>query len=261
MPEMLRGAFERDGLTLSFLDTGGEGRPLVALHAHWMEASTFIPLHEALRSDWRTIALDQRGHGFSDHPSHYTRADYLGDIGALLDHLRLDTAVLLGNSLGGANAYQFSARYPDRVSAMIIEDMGAEIEGQTAFALDWAGFYPTRAALEAKIGERLAPALSPSIRETARGWRLSFEPTDTEASQAALNGNHWDDWLASGCPALLIGGRDSKVTKPAHLQDMATRRQNTELAMLDGGHVVHFDNPMGFAKAVGDFLGNLSNAR
>lgn len=250
---MKRLSFTHHGLTLSFLDSG-DGSPLVALHAHWMEAATFAPLAEMLPPRWRLIALDQRGHGFSDHAPSYTRIDYLGDIVGLLDHLGLRSVVILGNSLGGANAYQFAARFPDRVSAMIIEEIGAVINDDTSFALPWAGLYATRAALEERIGERLVPALTPSIRETAAGWMLAFNPHDTVQSQKALNGDYWDDWLASSCPALLIGGRDSRVTDAALLKQMATRRPNTKLVTLAGGHVVHFDNPEGFAKAVGEFI-------
>jgi esterase len=250
---MKRLSFTRDGLTLSYLD-GVDGSPLVALHGHWMEAATFAPLAETLPPRWRSIALDQRGHGFSDHAPSYTRADYIGDIAGLLDHLGLISVVLLGNSLGGANAYQFAARFPDRVSAMIIEDIGAVINDDTSFSLPWAGLYATRAALEQRIGERLVPALTPSIRETAAGWTLAFDPRDTVQSQKALNGDHWDDWLASSCPALLIRGRDSHVTDAAQLEQMASRRPNTKLVTLAGGHVVHFDNPEGFARTVGEFL-------
>jgi esterase len=250
---MKRLSFSHDGLTLSFLDSG-DGFPLVALHGHWMEAATFAPFAETFPPRWRLIALDQRGHGFSDHVPSYTRVDYLGDIVGLLDHLGLRSAVLLGYSLGGVNAYQFAARFPDRVAAMIIEDIGAVINGDTGFALPWAGLYATRAALEERIGERLVPELTPSIRETAAGWTLAFDPHDTVQSQKALNGDHWDDWLASSCPALLIGGRDSHVTDSAQLEQMATRRPNTKLVTLAGGHVVHFDNPEGFATTVGEFL-------
>ena len=231
--ELQRRAFSHDGVTLSYLDSGG-GRPLLALHAHWMEAATFASFGGALPRAWRLIALDQRGHGFSDHASSYSRADYLGDIVALLDHLGLLSVVLLGNSLGGANACQFAAGFPHRVAALIVEDIGAVIDDDTSFALPWAGLYPTRAALGARSGARLVPALSASIRETAAGWRLAFDPNDTVASQSALNGDHWDDWLASSCPALLIGGRDSRVTDAAQLAQMASRRPNTQLAMLAG---------------------------
>src|SRR5271156_2386875 len=97
VPHMERCAFSRDGLRFSYLDSGGKGRPLVALHAHIMEALTFAPLAARLAPEWRLIALDQRGHGHSDHAASYTRADYLQDLEAFFDHLNLNDAVLLGN--------------------------------------------------------------------------------------------------------------------------------------------------------------------
>ncbi len=82
-----------------------------------MEGVTFAPLAAARAPAWRVVALDQRGHGHSDHAPRaggYAREAYLGDVTALVAHLGLDTAVLLGNSLGGVNAYQFAARRPAR---------------------------------------------------------------------------------------------------------------------------------------------------
>jgi pimeloyl-ACP methyl ester carboxylesterase len=73
-------------------------------------------------------------------------------------------------------------------------------------------------------------------------------------SQNHLNGDHWADWLGTECPALLIRGRDSRVTTAAHCEEMAMRRPHVHLIELDGGHVVHFDNPVGFAETVREFL-------
>ena len=258
--EMTRTAFPRDGLTLSYLDADNAGRPLIALHAHWMEGATFRRLAGDLAHEWRVIALDQRGHGYSDHASTYRREDYVADIRGLFDHLKLDRAVLLGNSLGGVNAYQFAVRHPDRVVAMIIEDIGVEIHDDTSFALPWGGKFSTRGALDAKLGERMAPALAPSIRETADGWCLAFDPRDTVASQGELNGDHWDDWLDSDRPALIVRGKASRVSDRKQLQSMAQRRPNTEFLEIDGGHVVHFDNPEGFAAAIKSFLDRVAQA-
>ena len=72
-------------------------------------------------------------------------------------------------------------------------------------------------------------------------------------SQTYLNGDHWADWLASTCPALLIRGQDSRVTTQEHVEEMAERRPDT----LSGGHVVHFDNPKGFNVAALEFLEQL----
>ena len=255
---MQRYKFQHDGLTLSYLDVEGGGRVVIALHAHWMEGGTYAPLAAALAPDWRVIALDQRGHGHSDHAKTYTRDDYLGDLEALFDHLGVEEpAVLIGNSLGGVNAYQFAASHPRRVRALVVEDIGAEIRDDTSFALPWAGVYETREALAQRVGARFVPYLEPSFREVPGGWKLAFDPRDTVASQNSLNGDHWIDWLESHCPALLIRGNDSRVTTQAHLEQMASRRPNTRLEVLEGGHVVHLDNPSGFAEAVRKFLQQL----
>jgi hypothetical protein len=55
---MKRHQFQRDGLVLSYLDSGGDGRTLVALHAHWMEGSTYAPFAAELAPEWGVIALD-----------------------------------------------------------------------------------------------------------------------------------------------------------------------------------------------------------
>lgn len=231
---------------------------MIALHAHWMEGTTFAPLAAALAPDWRVLALDQRGHGYSDHAKSYTRDDYAGDLETLLAHLSLEApAVLLGNSLGGVNAYQFAARHPSLVRALVIEDIGAVVGDDTSFALPWGGVYESHEALAQRVGARFVPYLEPSFRETPEGWRLAFDPRDIVASQNALNGDHWNDWLASDCPALLIRGKDSRVTTQVHMEQMASRRPNTRIEVLDGGHVVHLDNPSGFAEAVKTFLQEL----
>jgi pimeloyl-ACP methyl ester carboxylesterase len=77
---MKRHYFQSGKLNLSYLDGGEAGTALIALHSHWMEGLTLGPLAEALAPRWRVIALDQRGHGHSDHAASYIRNDYLSDI-------------------------------------------------------------------------------------------------------------------------------------------------------------------------------------
>jgi esterase len=252
---MNRRELRHEGRRLSYLDAEGPGDLVVALHGHWMEAITFEPLARALSPAWRIVALDQRGHGHSDRAPTYRREDYLGDLDALLAHLAPESpVVLLGHSLGGVNAYQYAARHPERVRALVVEDIGAVNAADAHFVLDWAGNFETREALERRIGSRLSPYLRESFRETASGWRLAFEPEDMVRSQELLNGDRWADWLATVCPALLLRGRQSRLTTQDHLEEMAARRPGTRLVVLDGGHVVHADDPDGFAREVRAFL-------
>jgi len=256
-----RRSFAHDGLTFSYLDSSSQAGPaarsLVALHGHLMEAATFAPLAAALAPHWRILALDQRGHGHSSHARSYTRADYISDIEAFFHHLHLEKAVLLGSSLGGVNAFQFAARHPRQVQAFILEDIGAVVTDDISFILPWSGVSPTREALVAKVGERFAPYLEDSFRQTPDGWTLAFEPSELVGSQRNLCGDHWQDFLATACPALLLRGTESRVTSAEHLEQMAARRPDTTLVPLDGGHILHYDTPLGFTAAVRDFLDSL----
>jgi pimeloyl-ACP methyl ester carboxylesterase len=117
--------------------------------------------------------------------------------------------------------------------------------------------YPTAEALEQKIGERLAWSVRPSFRETAHGWTLAFDPEDLVSMKEVLNGDFWDEWMVSTCPALVVRGTNSKAVDGKLLASMAARRPNTELVSLDAGHVTHHDDPVGFVSNVRAFLRKL----
>jgi pimeloyl-ACP methyl ester carboxylesterase len=223
----------------------------------WMEARTFECFAKAM-PDWRIVSMDQRGHGLSDHASDYSRAAFVGDIAALLDHLRVsEPVVIVGNSLGGTNAFFFAAQQPDRVRALVIEEGPPEQHEPMEFVLEWRGIYPTREALEEKIGQRLAWSVAPSFRETAHGWTLAFDPADLATMKQILNGDFWNEWLGSSCPALVIRGTQSKAVDGTLLESMAQRRANTQMLSLEAGHVTHHDDAEGFNAAVRRFLQEL----
>ncbi|GHC75473.1 alpha/beta fold hydrolase [Streptomyces cinnamoneus] len=249
-----------NGRRLSYLDFGGTGRPLVALHGHLSEGATFAHLAAALGPEWRLIAPDQRGQGESDRTPDYSREGYLADLEALLDHLGLEETVLLGHSLGAINAYQFAARHPERVSALV------NAEGPASLGLDGSnpfGFLknlpyqaPTREALIEGLGPA-APFFADRLRENADGsWRLPFHPQDMYRSEDQVHGDHWADWTATSCPALLVRG--AKGVIPAEqAAAMVDRRSGTVAIELDADHLVYTAAPDAFATAVRDFLDTL----
>jgi esterase len=255
MTVVSRKSFRHDGITLSYLDPGGSGAPVVALHAYWMEAGTWTSLAEALAPQWRVIALDQRGHGYSDKPDDLSWEAFMGDLEALLDHLGIAGPVpLIGNSLGGTVAFRFAARQPDRVAAMLIEESPAVEDAHLDFMRVWEGVFPTREALTETIGERLAWSVEPSFRKVDGGWTLAFSAKQLADALDGLNGDFWADWLATEHPILLIRGSDSRAVDGVQLMEMARRRANTRLETLDAGHVVHHDAPAAFNALARAFL-------
>jgi pimeloyl-ACP methyl ester carboxylesterase len=258
----VRAALDLDGRRLSYLDFGGNGRPLLALHGHLDQGATFAPLAQELAPQWRVIAPDQRGQGASDRAPDYTRAGYLADAVGLVEHLGVSAAVVLGHSLGGLNAYQLAARHPELVTALVIEDAGAEmgVEGGANPFLFLKGC-PYEAATRQELIAGLGPAgpmFADALRQLPDGsWRLPFHPQDMIDSEAQNEGDHWDDWVASRCPALLLYGERSPVVSAAQARAMVQRRPGTRAAALDAGHFVHSEQPQAFAAAVRTFLSEL----
>ncbi|MEC3975909.1 alpha/beta fold hydrolase [Amycolatopsis sp. H20-H5] len=253
-----------DGRRLSYLDFGGPGRPLLALHGHLDEGRTWSALAAALSPRWRVIAPDQRGHGDSDRAPGYTRDDYVADALALLDHLGVERVVALGHSGGGMTAYRLAARHPERVVAVVDEDgpvaNHGDGPGPLSFVLDLPYEAPTRDALLAGLGQ-LAPMVAETVRENRDGtWRLPFHPRDTVVSEEHTRGEHWADWLGSDCPALLVLALRSQALPLEQGREMVARRTNTRLAELDTDHFVHTADPAGFAGAVREFLDTLDPA-
>jgi 3-oxoadipate enol-lactonase len=90
-----------NGQHLYFEDSGGDGLPVLFSHGFLMDHSMFDPQVAALRSEFRCITWDERGHGASSVDGPFTYWDSARDALALLDHLGIDSAVFVGMSQGG----------------------------------------------------------------------------------------------------------------------------------------------------------------
>lgn len=118
-----------NGLQIHYLDWGNAGKqPLMLLHGIARMARAFDHIAAQLAQHYHVLAVDMRGHGDSGwHPAGaYLVEDYASDIEALLDQLNLREVVLWGASTGGRVAQWVAARRPERVAAVIVEDVGPE---------------------------------------------------------------------------------------------------------------------------------------
>jgi pimeloyl-ACP methyl ester carboxylesterase len=122
--------FTHDDVEIAFLDEG-EGEPIVLVHGfasnkeiNWVYPGWVTTLTRAGR---RVIALDNRGHGASAKlydPAAYHSAVMAEDVRALLDHLGLNRADVMGYSLGARNTAFLALAHPDRVRAAVLGGLG-----------------------------------------------------------------------------------------------------------------------------------------
>jgi pimeloyl-ACP methyl ester carboxylesterase len=102
-----------------------QGRPVILLHGLLLSQEMDRPLAEALAARGnRAITFDLLGHGRSDRPRdmwRYSMATFGDQVVALMDHLGLEQAVVMGTSLGANAALEVASKRPERLRGMVIE--------------------------------------------------------------------------------------------------------------------------------------------
>jgi esterase len=175
--------------------------------------------------------------------------------------LELGPCVVLGQGLGGVNAYQLAARHPRLVKGLVIEDAGAVCQDDLTWAAKWPARWPTYAALKQFLaGAGLAndTYYSESLCEFEDGWGFRFRGRDMCLSQESLNGDWSADWKASTCPALLLRGEQSQSPSAEHAREMVAVRPHTRLVEFAGvGGNLHAADPERYATEVRVFLDHL----
>lgn len=132
--------FNHDGFDLAFIDQG-DGEPVLLIHGfasshsvNWVTPGWVKTLTEA---GYRAIAFDNRGHGASSksyEPEDYRAQKMAGDAAALLDHLGIPRAHVMGYSMGARIAAFTALDYPEKVATLILGGLG---EGMVKGVGDW----------------------------------------------------------------------------------------------------------------------------
>src|SRR5262245_59421292 len=140
-----------DGVRVHYQEKG-EGEPLVLIHGY--TASTFVwkDVFEPLSEQFRVIAVDLKGFGFSGKPDgDYTRRAQGELVVHLLDHLKIDQAILCGSSMGGEIGLNAARYHPQRIAALILVDSaGVTVSGGGSVSpgiAQWPVIGPALAAL------------------------------------------------------------------------------------------------------------------
>ena len=111
-----------DGLPVHYQEKG-TGTPIVLIHGYTSSTYTWKDVFEQLSRTFRVIAVDLKGFGFTAKPDgDYTRRAQGDLVIRFLDHLKIDQAILCGNSMGGEVSLNAAVRYPQRILALVLVD-------------------------------------------------------------------------------------------------------------------------------------------
>ncbi|WP_332897242.1 alpha/beta fold hydrolase [Haladaptatus sp. CMSO5] len=109
---------------LTYYEEVGDGPPLVFIHGAIVDHNQWTPQVDALSDVFRTIVYDVRGHGRTGGSATdaYSIDLFADDLDALITALNLEKPILSGHSTGGCIAQVYAARYPDKISGLILAD-------------------------------------------------------------------------------------------------------------------------------------------
>ncbi len=251
-------SFTHDGLDLAYFDVGS-GEPILLIHGfastasvNWVHPGWLKTLGEA---GYRVIALDNRGHGKSDKPHdperYYPRL-MAGDAAALLDHLGIENAHVMGYSMGARIAANLALADPEKVRGLIFGGLGIALcDG----AGDWD---PIAEALR-------APSLDDVTHERGRMFRAFADQTrsDRIALAACIETSRElvsrEDVGRIAAPTLIgVGTRDDLA---GSAQTLAGLMQNARaLDIPNRDHMLAVGDKV-FKQAVLDFLQDVADTK
>jgi pimeloyl-ACP methyl ester carboxylesterase len=244
----------------------GQGPPLVFVHGLWDCSRSFVMSVSRLSAHFRCIAYDQPcGGSDGARLAHYTHADLVEDLWALLNHLGISQSYILASSFGATIALQALRQQPERLPRAILQGGLAyrplrRAELLTArlarFLPGTTARMPLRQRLLRLVNRSLFDSRPPEVwdyfvdcngrsRIAAVAWqalllhRLDLRPVLAEVRQ----------------PVLLVCGDRDTVVPPAYEEVLLHGLPNTARIILEGsGHVPSYTHPEAYAKVVRQFL-------
>jgi pimeloyl-ACP methyl ester carboxylesterase len=264
---------------------GGEGPVLLLIHGMAGTCENWRDVIEPLARHHTVIAPDLPGHGLSaGGPGDYSLGNLASGLRDLLLVLGHERASLVGHSLGGGIAMQFSYQFPEMVERLVLVSsggLGLEVSPVLrAAALPGADlFIAATATTGQKIGGAVGRGLSKigmkpaaDVAEVARGYGSLAEPDRRKAFLATLRSVVGTEgqrvsatdrfYLAEAVPVLIIWGARDPIIPASHGEDAHRALPGSELEIFDGvGHLPQVEQPSRFITVLEDFLAETEPAR
>jgi pimeloyl-ACP methyl ester carboxylesterase len=248
----------------------GEGEPLLLLNGGMMTFASWAPVSSVLARDFKVILCDLRGQLLSPGPVPEDLAANVDDLCALLDHLGIDSAHVVGTSYGGEIGLLMAALAPQRVRSLI----GVTVSDYATEAI-WQGSEDLRILVhESRLGGDKGRIHDRIVSEvySAAYREANAEELATRRSQVSLLPESWFEGVegilvaiegldlrphmeAVRCPTLIVIAGDDRSIPPersvalAALIDGATTRTHKT-----SGHALVAEDPAWLSEVMLDFL-------
>lgn len=275
-----------DGITLAYRDSGdvypGITRPpVICIPGMTRNGKDFAGLSSWLSSSHRVLRPDLRGRGASEwspDPLKYVHATYVEDLRRLLDHCDISQAILIGTSLGGVLAMRLAAASPNRVAAIILNDIGPGSTGGDAKAIQTF----LREATPAESWGHAAALSRERFQNTYPRWRdedwrrfsralyteredgavvPDYDPSMAAPFERGIADDNDDLWDIFGkltaVPILLIRGALSSILTPQMVDRMAVNHPTlSTIEIPNVGHAPILTERTA-VDAIGSFLADI----
>lgn len=246
----------------------GSGEPLVILHGLYGSSDNWISVGRELSDRYKVILVDQRNHGRSPHSPSHTYKDLAEDLLELFDYEKLDSAIIIGHSMGGKVAMEFASKYPGRVKGLVVVDilpssyselteeaMGQEnqhakiLSSLLMLRLDLA---TSRDVLDESLSHHIADKrirqfLLKSVRRADDGgfqWQLNVEALSQNLNSIMGSVPTSELGKPISIPTLFLKGEKSNYVYPQGEEQLKTLFSNYEVKSIrNAGHWVHAENP------------------
>jgi pimeloyl-ACP methyl ester carboxylesterase len=256
--------------TRLYYEIVGKGHPLVLIHGFSVDNRVWDDQFEVFAKRFKVIRYDVRGFGKSALPTIGKEYSHTKDLKALLNQLGIDHAYLIGLSMGGSIALDFTLEHPEMTRALILVD--STLGGFRDWSKTWSELWKSiwkeakKNGIEAARDLELKAAFfKPALKKPNVGFRLRQMVSE-------YSGWHFvnTDPLRSSVPPaidrlqeikvptlIIVGERD--LPDFHMISDILNRKiQNSKRITLKGaGHVSNMETPREFNEAISSFLANV----
>ncbi len=262
----------------------GEGPPVIWAHGGGGSHVSWFQQVPHFSQKYRNIVFDHRGFGRSTDPNGEGEARFHEDLEALMDHLGIERAALVAQSMGGRTTLGFSVRHPERVSALVMCDTWGRfdwpemLDRSRVLEREATERWPLDETVEAMFNEELQPGSEEAEAQSIlrRAYARSFNRRDP-AMALLLNQNFLahhrpdgtgssspgrvssgygpDEVAALRIPALFLVGAEDERAIPEIVRKVAALIPESEVAEVAGsGHSTYWEDPETFNRVVDAFL-------